>query len=261
MSSKNSQENEQFKCLLIGDVVENYITFLNCICYRMLNEPVNEKRHNRKFCHLKEEFYNFLVKHRSHFVLNKFKFFRSDGTVLWESNFNLTTIEEFIKQEEYIICCHKLLENMYNSFVDAYDSFDVTYNQESINATMKNALGKQLLNEEDIKTFSETNLLVDNCELKTKFLSYKDLSDYIEERARCYMKEKITPDRIEEMSFKFQEPIENFEDQKSCGICMNDYVKDQEICHLPCNHFVCRKCIETWFREKFQCPFCRDDCT
>ena len=85
--------------------------------------------------------------------------------------------------------------------------------------------------------------MVESSELNTKFLSYKDLSEYIGERSDNYMNEIITPNRIEEMSFKFQGPIRNFEDQKSCNICMNDYVKDQEICQLPCNHLACRKFI------------------
>ena len=261
MSSINSKENEQFKHLLTGHVIECYITFLLCICYRMFNEPVNKKRHDRKFCQIKEEFYNFLVKHRSYFVLNKFKFFRSNKILLWEFNFSLNTIEQFIKQEEYMICFQKMLENMYDSFVDKHESFEMTYNKENISSKIKNALGKQLFNGKHIREFSETNLLVSNSDIKTKFLNYKDLADHIEERSKSYMNETITPDRIEEMSFKFQGSIENFEDQKSCNICMDDYIKDQEICQLPCNHFACRKCIEIWFKEKFQCPFCRNDCT
>ena len=37
-------------------------------------------------------------------MLNKFKFFRSNRIVIWEFNFNLSTIEQFIKQEKYMIC-------------------------------------------------------------------------------------------------------------------------------------------------------------
>ena len=55
MPSINLKEYEHFKHLLTGHVTECYITFLLCICYRMLNDPVNTERHDRKFCQIKEE--------------------------------------------------------------------------------------------------------------------------------------------------------------------------------------------------------------
>ena len=76
MSNTNSEENVKLKYFFTGNVIENYITFLVLICYRILNDQVNKERHDRKFCQIKEELYNFLVKHRSYFMLEKFKFFR-----------------------------------------------------------------------------------------------------------------------------------------------------------------------------------------
>lgn len=103
--------------------------------------------------------------------------------------------------------------------------------------------------------FIKTRLLVDKNELKTKLSSYDELGDYLLKRVKDYQYRFVSLERLEEITFKFRRSTENFKDQKSCNICMDDYVKDQEFCHLPCNHFACRKCIETWFREKFQCSF------
>ena len=70
------------------------------------------------------------------------------------------------------------------------------------------------------------------------------------------------------MSFKFQGSIKDFEDEKSCGVCLKDYEEDQEICRLPCDHLCCRNCTEKMFailedgtEAQFQCPICRKDCT
>ena len=70
------------------------------------------------------------------------------------------------------------------------------------------------------------------------------------------------------MSFKFQGSIKDFEDEKSCGVCLKDYEEDQEICRLPCDHLCCRNCTEKMFaipedgtEAQFQCPICREDCT
>ena len=70
------------------------------------------------------------------------------------------------------------------------------------------------------------------------------------------------------MSFKFQGSIADYEDEKSCCVCLEDYEKDQEICHLSCNLLCCRKCTEGMFavpadgsKVNVQCPICRDDCT
>ena len=87
-------------------------------------------------------------------------------------------------------------------------------------------------------------------------------------RAYDFHVSNVSKDRIDKLSLRFDGPIKNHEDKKSCGIFFNDYEKDQEVCQLPCNHLYCRECIEKWFKvpangneAKFQCQYCRDECT
>lgn len=64
------------------------------------------------------------------------------------------------------------------------------------------------------------------------------------------------------------EYIKLFETMSTCGICLKDVLKEQDLLFgmLPnCNHIFCMQCIETW-RQQFHleyfltCPECRTPC-
>ena len=103
------------------------------------------------------------------------------------------------------------------------------------------------VNETVEESFSQSNFLVEDLRTKTKCSDYKELRRYIQQRKDNYCDRQVSVDRIDKLSFIFKGPIENFEDQKYCNICFSDFEKDQEVCHLPCNHFLCRNCAVKWF--------------
>ncbi len=47
--------------------------------------------------------------------------------------------------------------------------------------------------------------------------------------------------------------------QKSCGICLKDFSKDEKICCLSCHatHIFHSECLKEWLNHNFYCPFCR----
>ena len=45
----------------------------------------------------------------------------------------------------------------------------------------------------------------------------------------------------------------------SCGICLDNYSKGDEIVQLPCLHFYHAKCINAWFKVNNTCPVCRKE--
>ena len=65
------------------------------------------------------------------------------------------------------------------------------------------------------------------------------------------------------LSLSFQivfDPIKNdsFE-EKSCGICLGDFEKNQQILIIPCLHKFHFDCISKWLIKKTTCPFCQID--
>ena len=99
-----------------------------------------------------------------------------------------------------------------------------------------------------IRLFLKHMFLVDNNKINNNCLTYEQLSDYI--RTRCINYENnqgISKVHINKMSFKFKGSIPNFDDVKSCGVCLEDFEKYQEICRLPCNHFFHKTCTEKAF--------------
>ena len=147
-------------------------------------------------------------------------------------------------------------------------SYKIEQNNTEITKRLKSALGKPVISEKDVDRFLESNMLVGKNDLKNKFLSYKELCFYIRTRCKSYYNCEVSPTHIAKITFKFKGPIDNFEGENSCAVCLEDYEIDQEVCRLPCDHYCCRSCTVEMFnipnngsRANFQCPICRDDCS
>jgi len=42
-----------------------------------------------------------------------------------------------------------------------------------------------------------------------------------------------------------------------CSICLTQFVQSDDVVELPCKHTFHRSCVLRWFREKTDCPVCR----
>ena len=42
-----------------------------------------------------------------------------------------------------------------------------------------------------------------------------------------------------------------------CSICFEDFIEDEELVILDCNHLFHAKCISHWVIKKHSCPLCR----
>ena len=170
-------------------------------------------------------------------------------------------LDDFLKHNKVMM---KLIKNN----IDFGNYYEIDIYERNCIRKVKSVLGKLVVTNDDFKLFLKNYKLIKNNKMKTMCTNYQELIDYIHKRVRSYLDSMILTERINELSFKFQGSIKDFEDEKTCGVCLEDYKNDQEVCRLPCDHFCCKACTENWFKipqdgspAKFQCPFCRDDCT
>ena len=45
---------------------------------------------------------------------------------------------------------------------------------------------------------------------------------------------------------------------KSCCICINEFINQEEVRILPCFHYFHTNCIDTWFESNNSCPLCKE---
>ena len=243
-------------------VLFKYLRYLQVICGKIIIGKDNIERDKRKFEEIKKELYDYLNIHKTFFEVyyDKNKYnphplkFKYSGTC-----------EEFLSLDEFKKY-NKLVAKIPHKF--RYFTLDVECNEKNIANRIRNVLGKYNITDKDVQKIFETKYLVTKDELKTKFPNYRELASYIDRRRKNYVKSIVSTERIIQMSFKFKGSLETLNDEKSCGVCLEDYEKGQQICRMPCNHFCCRKCAEQMFKvpknrskAHFQCPICRHDCT
>ena len=245
-------------------VVNGYLLFLIEISLRIVNESTDDlNRERRKFNAVKKELFNFLIQHKSFYNLKTITL-ESEDEILFSLDINYPgNIESSLKLEDVVEFSKECQKQEVPISINHIDQVEA-----EIFKTVKSILNKSVITNEDIHQFSENHFLVDKEILGTKFSNYKEIKDYINIRVNSYVDRKVSTDHIENISFNFHGPIKDFEDEKSCAVCLEDYEEDQEVCRLPCNHFCCRKCTEGMFavpedgsKAYFQCPICRDDCT
>lgn len=45
--------------------------------------------------------------------------------------------------------------------------------------------------------------------------------------------------------------------QEFCCVCMESFVENENVLHMPCAHMFHKECIYEWFQNQHKCPVCR----
>ena len=272
---------------IILDVVQNYVEFLKIICNKMLINIDNEEINERKYLQVKKEFFNFLVRHKKFFKLSSFQTMLDDKSIIDSLFINYHEgLDQFMKLEDLLKHTEKIKEVLISkSSADLEISYDIVLNENEIvkeikNAPQKNisknklikkikkAFSKQEISKKDIKKFFNNNFLIESDKLNTVCCNYEELQASIKKSANDYINSKVTVEAINEFTIKFRGFADGDVENTYCGICSKFFERHQKVCHLPCNHYYCIKCIECWFKSpensteaNFRCLFCLDACS
>ena len=246
-------------------VISRYMMFLLVVNKTISDDTTDDvQRETRKFNAIKKELFRFLIQHNKFYIFKTINIV-SVGENLFSLDISYLDSDNISLNTEDVA---KLYEEMETAPSGSFLSLKIEHVQEEINKVLKYKLETSVFTKEDATQFLENQFLVDKGNLGTKHSNYKELAAYIQNRIKSWGGGIVSMEHINEMSFKFQGSMKDFEDEKSCGVCLKDYEEDQEVCRLPCNHFCCRNCTEGMFaipedgsNAYYQCPICRDDCT
>ena len=245
-------------------VINDYLVSLLVISRTIMNEATDDlNRETRTFNDVKKELFDFLLKHKQFYKLYMITVMSKDEALFILNINDLENGEKMFKLEDIV-----KIDEIYRKAIKPKFYFKIDQVEAEVIKTIKNKLGISGITNKCIPKFLYNHFLVDKNDLKTKCSNYDELTAFIDIRTDSYYNRKVSIHHISQMAFKFQGAIRNFEDEISCGVCLEDYEENQEICRLPCNHFCCRQCTEEMFavpedgsKAHFQCPICRDDCT
>jgi len=84
-------------------------------------------------------------------------------------------------------------------------------------------------------------------------MSYEELTQL--EDVKVGVKEDI-----ESLSALFQYTDQNLS-EKQCTVCMENFVRDDQIRRLNCLHCFHKSCIDQWLDRSKRCPICKIDVT
>ena len=109
----------------------------------------------------------------------------------------------------------------------------------------------------DYKKFSNTRttvLISDKKILKTEHISQQSIPPFwcktIYSNPKSW-KNVIAPEKEIEKKAKYEQMFPKL-DSYTCSVCF-----DNSGHKTKCNHLVCEKCLEKWFKTKKNCPICR----
>ena len=255
-TTKYSEERGKFfdeACQFLDKSIRCYVTLLQILA-TIIKKGENIENNKKKFNNIKRDLYNFIYSHKKYYHSHKALIRLNDDTLLHMFDIKVSDpLEEFAKLDDFLSLFRKIKELKDQGKTRGYWRFFAVKNKNEIFKKVKTVLVKNRVTNKEFKDFMETKCLVENMLVsidgsKKQFSNYKDLQVYMSKRVEDFQNCLVTTERINELSFTFNGIIENFENEKTCGICFDDFENGQEVCRLPCDHFLCKGCAIEWFK-------------
>ena len=173
------------------DVVDKFLRFLREICSR-INRGNDVENNIRKFNAVKEELFDYLVEHSEYFNMKYIITILKSGTkeeVGTSGNMIIfyysRSLEEFLPLD-YFLKYFDTHVKLKNSPTELEHRFCIRVEKHKIRNKVKMVLKKRNITNDDLKMFFKNHYLVNEANCKSKFLHYKEMYAFIDERISNY---------------------------------------------------------------------------
>ena len=227
-----------FRCL------QNYMVFLYEIAYTYLNCLSNKDVVKRKFVEVRQNLFEHVKQHEDLTTIDQFLVKTGDKVMAKYIFVSYDSADKFIDFENFL----KFSQEIKSTSNEI--STSAVFGQSQCVAFFKHVFKKPLaeITDEDLLNYKNISFLDDEQWKGTK-CSYAELGGKIKRRIEDFNNKVVSPDRIEEISFIYDDTTESIVENKECSVCKEKYENDQIVSRMPCNHFFHRRCIETWFKS------------
>ena len=162
---------------------------------------------------------------------------------------SLKSTDKFINFEKFVKFVQEtnkvLTENTNEDIKIIYTSNPMEVLNLKSEKTIAKLFSEDLINFKNFKNYS----FLDNQKWKGTKFSYAELKAQIERRCDNFNDSIVSLERVEELSFNYDETTENLVSNKECCICLVEYEIGQKLSRMPCRHFFYKYCILKWFKS------------
>ena len=239
----------QIKYHIEDNVLDCYLLFLSTIAIDIKRNN-NIEINKRKFDEVLQDLLEFIKQHIYLVTIKNFTV-KTKTKDMAEFNFGfINSADKFIDFENFANFVVDLVK-IYERNSCTANFMVATYEPSGYVPFLEQVFGKPNteITHEDMLNFENISCLTDQKWKNTK-CSYAELTKKLNRRCNDFNDRIISTERIEELSFTFDETTEHIVADKECSICKDNYETGQLLCKMPCNHFFHRHCIEGWFKPQ-----------
>ena len=242
--------NDKLEGLLLN-VIDEYLTYLFAVAENYLKYSNNKRTYKLKFEEIRQDLYDFVKQHSSGIFMKHYIITVDDKIVHVFYFGSLESANKFVNFEkfaEFVQDASKVFkENPNYDFHGNYD-FDpkgyLHFLVHEFKKTIAQIVDEGLLNYEKL----ENTKFLNNQKWNGTKCSYAQLKAQILRRRENFDDSVVSLERVEELSFVYDETTENIVSDKKCCRCLEQYEIGQKLCRMPCRHFFHKRCILKWFK-------------
>ena len=237
---------EKVKNTLSG-IIDCYMKFLCKIANKYSIYSKSKEANERLFDNVKTELFNFVFQHMDFVSTNQYVVKLNEKALSKFSLRCLYSADKFIDFQEFFQFCQGIILYKNDRLVKCVA--DIEFKEAGLALLLERLFQKPLaeITETNLVEFDKITVMNDKT-WQLKKCSYAELKSKITRRIYDFKKNIVSIDRLEELTFVYDETTKHLVSNKECSICQTTYENGEKVSRMPCNHCFHRHCIEQWFK-------------
>ena len=237
---------EKVKNTLSG-IIDCYMKFLCKIANKYSIYSKSKEANKRLFDNVRSELFNFVFQHMDFVSTNQYIVKLNEEAVSKFSLRCLYSADKFIDFQEFFQFCQGII--LYKNDPLVKYKTDIEFKETGLTLLLEQLFQKPLaeITETNLVEFDKITVMNDKT-WQLKKCSYAELKSKITRRIYDFKKNIVSIDRLEELTFVYDETTKHLVSIKECSVCMTTYENGEKVSRMPCNHCFHRHCIEQWFK-------------